>query len=41
MIMLSKVFSDRKGNSTPLIIAVVLSIIILSCAAFKNYAGEA
>lgn len=35
MIMLSKVFSDRKGNSTPLIIAVVLSIIILSCAAFE------
>ncbi|TCX53613.1 hypothetical protein [Dehalobacter sp. 14DCB1] len=35
MINLTKAFSNKQGNSTPLIIAVVLSIIILSCAAFE------
>ena len=35
MTNLMKIFSNKKGNSTPLILAVVLAIIILSCATFE------
>ena len=35
MTKLKKVLSDKKGSSTPLIVAIVLAIIILSGAAFE------